>query len=186
MNLIRSLALAAVLAILLVACHADSHEHESITVPAHVAFFQTIAERCGDTYFGETVNPENPEHELYGAELKMTIASCTDEEIRIPFQVNDDRSRTWILTLSDEGLLFKHDHRYEDGTPHALTNYGGWANDEGSPVTQYFPADAETAELLPEAATNQWTMILDVENNQFIYYLERHELPRYRAVFSLN
>lgn len=188
---IQNISIALILAVLITSCTSSSEQQASesdniVSVSAESAFFQTLAERCGDVYYGQTIYPDDPEHELYGAELKMTIESCTENEIRIPFQVNDDRSRTWILTLSDEGLLFKHDHRYEDGTPHDLTNYGGWATSGGAPSLMSFPADSETAEMLPEAATNVWTMELDLENNQFTYFLERHSQPRYKAAFSLN
>lgn len=188
---IQTLSIALILAVLLTTCNSNTEQQSNdseniVLLSAESAFFQTMAERCGDIYYGNSVYPDDPEHELYGAALKMTIESCTENELRIPFQVNDDRSRTWILTLSDEGLLFKHDHRYEDGTPHDLTNYGGWAVDGGSPTRISFPADSETAEMLPEAATNVWTMELDLENNQFTYFLERHSQPRYKAAFSLN
>jgi len=188
---IQSISVALILAVLITSCNSNSDQKPSesenvVSVSSESAFFQSLAERCGDVYYGNSVYPDDPNHELYGAELKMTIESCTENEIRIPFQVNEDRSRTWILTLSDEGLLFKHDHRHEDGTPHDLTNYGGWAANGGSPTKMSFPADSETAEMLPEAATNVWTMELDLENNQFTYFLERHSQPRYRAAFSLN
>lgn len=188
---LQTLSIALILAVLITACNSSSEHQPSeteniVSVSSESAFFQSLAQRCGDVYYGDSVYPDDPEHELYGAKLKMTIESCTENEIRIPFQVNEDRSRTWILTLSDEGLLFKHDHRYEDGTPHDLTNYGGWASVGGSPTKISFPADSETAEMLPEAATNVWTMELDLDNNQFTYFLERHSQPRYKAAFSLN
>ncbi len=189
MYLLRTICIAVVISAFIVACSSQPQSEstpESVELDARTAFFQNLSEHCGNVYYGESVFPDNPEHELYGAALKMTVESCSDTEIRIPFQVNDDKSRTWILTLSDEGLLFKHDHRYDDGTPHDLTNYGGWASDSGTAFKQEFPADAETAEMLPEAVTNQWTMHLDLENNTFTYYLERHQQPRYKAVFSLN
>ena len=187
----QTLSIALILAVVITACSSNAEQQTSDAENIQVlspesAFFQSLADRCGDTYYGESVYPDNPEHELYGASLKMTIESCTENQIRIPFQVNDDKSRTWILTLSDEGLLFKHDHRYEDGTPHDLTNYGGWATDGGSATRMSFPADAETAELLPEAVTNVWTMEFDLQKNQFTYFLQRHSQPRYKAEFSLN
>ena len=189
MSNVRKIIFAIVFSAFVVACNSNSDQSaavKEIIVSAEEAFFQNISERCVDTYFGDSVFPDDPEHELYGAKLQMTIESCTEDEIRIPFQVNDDKSRTWILTLSDEGLLFKHDHRHEDGTPDEITNYGGWAADGGSPTMMSFPADSDTADLLPEAVTNMWTMELDLTNNQFTYFLERHSQPRYRAVFSLN
>jgi hypothetical protein len=106
--------------------------------------------------------------------------------IRIPFHVGEDKSRTWILTLTDAGLLFKHDHRHADGTPDKITMYGGLAAPSGTQYTQSFPADAETAKLIPEAATNVWTLQINPEKQQFMYYLERHKEPRYKALFNLK
>jgi hypothetical protein len=42
----------------------------------------------------------------------------------------------------------------------------------------------QTAKLIPEAATNVWTLEIDPEKRQLIYFLERHGEPRYRAVFE--
>ncbi len=114
----------------------------------------------------------------------VTIDSCIDE-IRIPFRVGEDKSRTWILSLDDRGLLFKHDHRHADGTPDKVTMYGGWAAPEGTAHRQQFPADSDTRKLIPEAATNVWVIEMDKEKQQLVYYLERHNEPRYRAVFKL-
>lgn len=189
MTIARNIIFAIMFSAFIVACTSESKQSKGVNeiiVSAEEAFFQNIADRCGDTYQGESVFPDDPAHDLYGAKLQMTIESCTDSEIRIPFQVNEDKSRTWILTLTDEGLLFKHDHRHDDGTPDDITNYGGWASEGGTSTLMSFPADEDTATLLPEAVTNVWTMELDLTNNQFTYFLERHNLPRYRAVFSLN
>lgn len=90
------------------------------------------------------------------------------------------------MTLNDQGLLPKHDHRRPDGTPDEITMYGGWAAPGGTSFMQRFPADPETAELLPDAATNVWVFQIDNKTTQFTYDLERHGQPRYRAVFDLN
>lgn len=149
-------------------------------------FYQTLKTLCGQEFYGKTTYPDDPDHEMVGADLYMRIASCTDKEIRMPFMVNDDRSRTWVITWGEEGLLLKHDHRYEDGTPEEITQYGGFADHRGTSFRQFFPADDETREMLPEAATNVWMMEIDLKNQAFIYYLERHDKPRYRAEFSFT
>lgn len=186
MKIFKSILFVVIITAMLMACAPEQTAETPEPIRAEVAFFNEMAERCGSVYYGESVYPDDPEHVLYGAALKMTIASCTETEIRIPFQADENTSRTWVLTLSDEGLLFKHDHRHEDGTPEDLTNYGGWAREGGSATKMEFPADDETAEMLPEAVTNVWSFEIDEVNGQFIYYLERHDLPRYKAVFSLN
>ena len=150
------------------------------------AFFANLKKLCGQQFEGETKFPQDPEHPLVGKRLIMTVASCKKNELRIPFQVGEDKSRTWILTLTDKGLLFKHDHRHEDGTPDKITMYGGWAAADGTAHSQKFPADADTAKLIPEAATNVWKLAVNPEARQFAYSLERHGKPRYEAVFNLK
>jgi len=115
----------------------------------------------------------------------MHVEICTEREIRVPFHVDEDRSRTWVLTRSDAGLLLKHDHRHEDGTPEELTMYGGWARDGGTSLRQSFPADEQTAKMLPAAATNVWTLELE-PGRRFVYDLTRHGQPRFRAEFDLS
>jgi len=149
-------------------------------------FFQNLTKLCGQRFEGETEFPPDPKHPLAGKKLVMIVESCSAKEIRIPFNVGEDKSRTWILTLTDKGLLFKHDHRHPDGTPDRITMYGGWAAPNGTQHLQRFPADAETAKLIPEAVTNVWTLEIIPEKQQFTYYLERNNQPRYRARFNLK
>ncbi|MBA3766431.1 MAG: hypothetical protein H0W99_05480 [Acidobacteria bacterium] len=150
------------------------------------AFFKNLKKMCGQRFEGETQFPQNADHPLAGKRLIMSVESCGESEVRIPFHVGEDKSRTWILTLTEKGLLFKHDHRHADGTPDKITMYGGWAAPGGTPYLQRFPADAETAKLIPEAATNVWTFQIIPEKQQFTYYLERHDELRYRALFNLK
>jgi len=146
------------------------------------AFFELLSSQCGEVFSGEGVYPDDPDHELINTPLVATVESCTDNEIRIPLDAGEDRSRTWIITKTDQGLLLKHDHRDpETGEEHDLTNYGGYATRDGTDNRQYFAADDETSEMLPEAVTNVWMMELNAETGEFIYYLERHQEPRFRA-----
>ena len=150
------------------------------------AFFENLKKMCGRRFAGETQFPPDPNHPMAGKKLVMSVDSCSDREIRIPFLVGEDKSRTWIVTLSEKGLLFKHDHRHPDGTPDKITMYGGWAAPGGTSHLQRFPADPDTAKLIPEATTNVWTLEILPEKQQFTYYLERNSQPRYRAVFNLK
>ena len=149
-------------------------------------FFANLFELCGETYSGEATYPDDSDHELVDVELTATVETCTEEEIRIPFHAGEDKSRTWVFTRSDEGLHLRHDHRDTDGTPHDVTDYGGYANEEGSETTQYFPADEKTTKMIPEASTNVWMVELQPESGKLIYYLERNEEPRFRAELTMN
>jgi hypothetical protein len=153
---------------------------------AATLFFQNVRKLCGQRFDGATEFPrDDPSHPLAGKKLTISVDQCSDHEIRIPLQAGEDKSRTWILTLREGRLLLKHDHRHADGTPDKVTMYGGWAVD-GDANRQRFAADTETATLIPEAATNVWTLEIDAAKEQFSYALERHGRPRYKAVFSLK
>ena len=119
-----------------------------------------------------------------GQLLVAVIESCGDDEVRIPFLVGPDASRTWVLKPTAEGLQLKHDHRHEDGTPDEVTLYGGVATDPGSPISQSFPADSYTANLIPEAASNEWFLSFSADGQELTYYLERYGKPRFKAVLS--
>lgn len=170
----------------LFACNGDSEQQEPEELHQNIRFFNNLADLCGESYMGELVYPEDPNHDMAGQDFRMIVESCTESEIRVPFHVGENTSRTWVLTLNGEQLLLKHDHRHSDGTPEDLTMYGGYANDHGNEFRQYFPADQETADMLPEAATNVWMMEIDRESGEFVYYLERHNEPRFRAVFDMG
>lgn len=175
----------------LVACRAeprtDASPQDGTSHPANQrAFFDNIRAFCGQRFAGATEIATAPDHPQPDVPLVMHVRDCDQDEIRIPFLVGEDRSRTWILRISQAGLLFKHDHRHEDGTPEDLTNYGGWAAEDGTPTLQRFPADEETARMLPAAATNVWTLELDTATGRFIYDLQRDGQPRFRASFDLT
>ncbi len=152
-------------------------------------FFSRIKSLCGKTFIGTTVYPDDPNHNFAGKKLVATIEQCNDRVIRIPFSVGEDKSRTWVLVATHQGLLFKHDHRHEDGTPDRITNYGGHAAEyKGQPVTatkQFFHADEFTSNLIPDAKTNVWMLEYKPETKELIYYLERHAEPRYKAVLKM-
>lgn len=121
---------------------------------------------------------------MVGKRLVMHIRECGPSEIRIPFHVGDDRSRTWVLTRTPTGLRLKHDHRHEDGKPDSITMYGGDTRGEGESNRQAFPADDHTIALNPLYRTNVWTMVIDPA--RFTYDLVRVGTPRrFRVEFDL-
>lgn len=152
---------------------------------AQRAFLKNISTHCGQTYEGVVVFPAEPAPPFKDARLLMLVQQCGPNEWRIPFWVGQDKSRTWVLTPTTEGLLFKHDHRHEDGSPDEVTNYGGLADALGSARQQNFPADAFTAGLIPAAATNVWRLRLSEDGKIFSYILERDGKPRFQADFDL-
>lgn len=158
-----------------------SDSQDALAVHPQDAFMANLAELCGEAFRGEAVLTSGPGFE---DEMIMHVRVCTEDEIQIPLHVGENRSRTWILTRTADGIRLKHDHRIEDGSDDPVTQYGGDTEDEGTAVFQRFPADAFTAELLPEAATNVWSMTLD--GDRLIYHLTRHGADRATFVIDLT
>ena len=122
---------------------------------------------------------------MAGKRLVMHVRQCGATEIRIPFHVGEDRSRTGVVTRTATGLRLKHDHRHEDGQPDSITQYGGDTRDVGTAGRQSFPADAHTASLNPLFSTNVWTM--ELTPKRFVYELVRVGTNRrFRVEFDLT
>jgi hypothetical protein len=165
------------------ACGSGSENGTTATSDHQTAFFNNIKAQCGASFTGSTEfsSSDDPNDPFVVNPLKMQISECSDTEIRMPFYVGADSSRTWILTLTPEGLLFKHQHLLPDGTPDTITNYGGMSDGTGTEWDQHFPADEFTASLNADYTTNKWSLILDIENGVFDYKLQRHSQPRFEA-----
>jgi hypothetical protein len=74
-------------------------------------------------------------------------------------------------------VRLKHDHRHEDGTPDAVTMYGGDTAAVGTSTRQEFPVDAESIALfetqgLTASVTNIWAMEIE-PGARFVYELAR-------------
>lgn len=155
--------------------------------PAPVAddaseLFRRLSALCGNAYLGRVVAdiPENPADPYSGRALVMHVRECGQHEIRIPFHVGSDRSRTWVLSQHGHALRLKHDHRHADGAADPLSGYGGdssriaiGADSAGAD----FPADPGSRALFrrlgrPESAQNLWSIELD-GGRSFVYKLAR-------------
>lgn len=149
-------------------------------------FWANIEALCGQAFAGEAVDSPDDEGDFDGEEMIMHVRQCYDTEILIPLHVGDDHSRTWILTKGDDFIRLKHDHREEDGSEEEVSQYGGETADEGSATSQSFPADEFTAELIPAAASNVWTIEIDPDE-AFRYILVREETgARFEFAFDLT
>ena len=151
-----------------------------------VEFMENLKSFEGKSFYGKVLFPENPEAPFNADTLFVIFESFTETEARMPFILGNDKSRTWVLTKNENGLLFKHDHRHSDGTPEEITMYGGYADDKGNALFQNFPADEETSTMMPETSTNVWTFKFNEEMTEFHYILERHSAPRFHVVFDLT
>ncbi len=179
-------ALPVALAALLVAgCSAPATEEAPEQAAPQDAFFDALASHCGKAYAGALVSSDAADADFQGAPMVMHVAECSKDRIAVPFQVQTgdewDRSRTWVITRTPDGLRLKHDHRHEDGEPDAVTMYGGDTADAGSANAQDFPVDAESIAMferegLTASVTNVWTVEVDpagTPDARFAYQLQR-------------
>ena len=142
-----------------------------------VKFFENLKSHCEKSYEGEITAGGREGDGFTGEKLTMQVLSCSENEIKSPFNVGENYSRTWIITLEANGLLkLKHDHRNPDGSDDEVTMYGGTSTNTGSETVQFFPADQETYDLISYAATNVWWITLD--DNYFTYNLRRVDTDR--------
>lgn len=141
-------------------------------------FFSRLTALCGRAFEGRIASPPVALDESFaGQRLVMHVRDCSEEVIRIPFHVGDDRSRTWVITRTDAGLRLKHDHRHEDGSEDVLTQYGGDTLGEGTARRQEFPVDQFSIDLFNRndaavSTTNVWAMEV-VPGQVFAYELRR-------------
>ncbi len=125
-------------------------------------FWEQLEAHCGNAYQGEIIAGAVEGDSFTGKKLVMHVRSCETNDIRIPFFVGEDKSRTWVLKMNDEKIMsLKHDHRHKDGTEEDITQYGGISSNHGLANLQMFPADAHTSAILPPASTNIWWFTID-------------------------
>ncbi len=159
------------------------------------AFLAAIAGHCGQAFAGRIVanepRPATPDA-LEGKALVMHVRGCDApaQGLRIPFHVGDDHSRTWVLARSADGLRLKHDHRHADGSPDAVTLYGGDTADAGTPLRQVFPVDAESRAMferegLGASLRNAWAMEIE-PGRRFLYELRRPGGRLFQVEFDLT
>jgi len=149
--------------------------------------FSTLSGMCGQAFEGAVASDDPRDADWAEQTLIMHVRECSDDEIRIPLHVGEDRSRTWVVTRTEDGFRLKHDHRHEDGSEDVLTQYGG----DSSVVTTFrieFPADEFSRDLfvtegIEASAQNVWMMA--IEGESFTYGLDRPDRT-FRAVFDLS
>lgn len=176
--------------LLFVAC-ADQRASEA--TPAD-AFLTALSAHCGQAFEGSVVSTDDVDAGFAAERLVMHVRTCEPAAIRVPFHVGDDRSRTWVITRTADGLRLKHDHRHEDGEEDAVTQYGGDTSVEtisrtGDRMRAEFPVDDFSIEMfkregLTASVTNVWAV--EVEENRLFAYELRRENRFFRVEFDLS
>ncbi len=137
-------------------------------------FWSALQALCGQAFAGHLLAYAEPmDSGWLGEELVMHVRECSDDEIRIPLHVGDNRSRTWVISRTDDGFRLKHDHRNEAGDEDGVTWYGGHTTDPGRAFRQTFPVDDFSRALfltndLAGSVTNLWTV--EVRPGQYFGY----------------
>lgn len=133
-------------------------------------FWETLSSHCGKTFEGKITSEVVPK-DFKDQKLIMHMLDCNEKTILVPFNVGENRSRTWVFTLKDSLITLKHDHRDEDGNEDEVTMYGGTTPNTGFASMAVFPADQETMDRIPYAGTNLWWVTINETN--FTYNLIR-------------
>ncbi|MEM1180097.1 MAG: hypothetical protein AAGM22_17275 [Acidobacteriota bacterium] len=153
------------------------------------AFWANLTNLCGQAFAGRMTSNDEVDADFADQVMTMHVRRCADDRLEIPFHVGENRSRTWVLTRTDDGLKLQHDHRHEDGGEDAVTLYGGSTAEPGEATVQLFPVDEYSKELfvangLDASVTNVWSFEID-PGQRFSYVLRRPE-RHFQADFDLT
>ena len=180
--------LVAILAVLvaLTGCTKQSHQQ---TAQPQDKFFDHLSSLCGQSFAGKLISSDEVDADFAAKKMVMEVRTCSDTVIRIPFHVDDDHSRTWVISKTENGLRLKHDHRHEDGSEDVLTQYGGDTGEQGTENKQAFPADdfskqLFTREEIPVSVDNVWNVEI-IPGKTYTYGLARPSRD-FRVEFDLT
>lgn len=153
-------------------------------------FFDALASHCGNAYAGTLASGDERDADWRGRPMIAHWAECSDDSVAIALHMQQpdgtwDRSRTWIVSRTEDGLRLRHDHRHADGLEDAVTQYGGETLNPGTARVQDFPVDAASLavferEGLTASLTNVWRVEVDPEGTRgadFAYQLTRRNDP---------
>ena len=179
---------------ILFACAPETHRDQAGA--DREIFFDGLKDLCGQSFQGRLVSNDAVDADFAKAQLIMHVRDCTPDTVRIPFHVDDNRSRTWVITKSDRGLKLEHDHRHKDGEPDAVTLYGGdtidgWESSETGKLAgrQVFPVNQYSKDLfiregLDGSVTNIWS--LELKPGEIFAYELRRTDRHFRVEFDLS
>ncbi len=175
-------------AVLLAGCATDGTTQTDVAANPQDQFMERLNALCGNAYEGRVVTTDPADKDFASSRLVMHVRECSPTEVKVPFHVGENRSRTWIFTRTADGIRLKHDHRLEDGSDDPVTMYGGDTAEPGSATAQAFPVDRESIDLftandLGVSVTNVWHV--EVTDDVYAYQLRR-ENRNLRVEFDLT
>ena len=159
------------------------------TVSASDVFFDKLSSYCGKAFAGKLAVFNESDAKSFSGAAIMHVRNCSANEIRIPFHVGDNRSRTWVITKTANGLRLKHDHRHQDGSEDKLTQYGGDTITAGTATRQEFPADAFSKAMFERdgmkvSIENTWA--IEVNDDAIFAYELKRPNRHFRVEFDLS
>lgn len=152
------------------------------------SFFQNMATMCGKSFAGKLTSGDVSDTSFATADMRAHVRECSANEIRIAFDVGEDRSRTWIVTRTDSGLRLKHRHMLKDGTEDPVSQYGGDTIQAGTAMRQEFPADAYSKMMFTKegrTVSNANVWAFEMEPKRTLTY-ELARPGRFRVSFDLG
>lgn len=160
----------------LLGCAAANQHQSTVALSPAEAFWQQLSLHCGMQYQGVMVSDDEVDADFASANMLARFEQCSASEIRVPFWVGDDKSRTWVFTRQGETIEFRHEHRHSDGSFDEVTGYGGFGESTGVNGQLDFPADEQTKAVfnatgLTVSLVNVWTVESSAE--KFVYQLKR-------------
>ncbi len=140
-------------------------------------FFQRLSTLCGKSFAGKMIAGNESDASFATADLRAHASECSAREIRIAFDVGEDRSRTWVVTRTDDGLRLKHRHMLKDGAEDPVSQYGGDTAATGTAARQEFPVDEFSKAMFTKegravSTTNVWAFEVEPEK-AMVYELAR-------------
>lgn len=152
-------------------------------------FFQRMSTLCGKSFAGKMTAGNESDTSFATADLQAHARECSVKEIRISFDVGEDRSRTWIITRTDGGLRLKHRHMLKNGTEDPVSQYGGDTATAGTAARQEFPVDEFSKAMFTKEGrtvsnTNVWAF--EVQPGQSLVYELARPGRLFRVSFDLD
>ena len=144
------------LCLMIIFAVAPSAPIQALEFHAQDSFWNHLQGLCGKSFRFSDIKAPAGDTLFLGKEILIHARICAGNNIIMHLHVGENRSRTWIFSRTEQGIVLKHDHRKADGSVDEITQYGGITNNLGTATTQYFPADEETRQVLPAAAANVW------------------------------
>lgn len=181
---------AAASVIALAACSADSSsEPQAAAQPTPVAPATTVSSTslpasqqqwwdalhalCGNAYEGTLIRAPEGDNTFRDARVLMHVRDCSDTRVRVPLVIGDNYSRVWVFSQDNGRLLFRHEHRHEDGSEESASQYGGYTSNAGSADTQMFPGDDITTTAIPGSGQRSVWLVEIHPGDKFVYSANR-------------